>query len=134
MFAQDSAPSHPSNLVQDYLQEWLSSSPDCSPLNYYFWNKVKGKVYGNRLNQSFENEWELKKWIISVWNDIVFNLPEILQAIKQFVGGLDVFFIRKPFFWLSLNLLNINARNQAEIFLIIFLNFCLIVFFNSLFT
>ena len=56
MFAKDSAPSHPSNLVQDYLQEWLPSSPDSSPLNYYFWNKVKGKVYGNRLNQSFENE------------------------------------------------------------------------------
>ena len=74
----------------------------------------------------------MKKWIKSVWNDIAFNLAEILQAIKKFVGGLDVFFIRKPFFWLSLNL-TLNARNQAEIFLTIFLNFCLIVFFNPLF-
>ena len=132
MFAKDSAPSHPSNLVQDYLQEWLPSSPDCSPLNYYFWNKVKGKVYGNRLNQSFENEWELKKWIKSVWNDIAFNLAEILQAIKKFVGGLDVFFYKKTIF-LAEPQLNINARNQAEIFLTIFLNFCLIVFINPLF-
>ena len=31
----------------------------------YFWNKVKEKVYENRLNKLFENERELKKWIES---------------------------------------------------------------------
>ena len=52
IFVQGNAPSHRSNLVQDFLQEalslsfiktlgWPPSSPDCSPLDYYFWNKVK---------------------------------------------------------------------------------------------
>ena len=49
IFVQDNAPSHHSNHVQDFLQEalnlrfvktpeWPSSSPDRSPLDYYFWN------------------------------------------------------------------------------------------------
>ena len=49
IFLQDNAPSHRSNLVQDFLQETLNSrfikthecplsSPDCNPLDYYFWN------------------------------------------------------------------------------------------------
>ena len=74
IIVQDNAPSHCSNLVQDFLQETLNSSfikthewppslPDCNPLDYYFWNKVKEKVYENRLNKPFENAKELKKWI-----------------------------------------------------------------------
>ena len=65
-FVQGNAPSHRSNLVQDFLQEtfnsrfiktheWSSSSPDFNPLDYYFWNKVNQKVYENRLNKPFEN-------------------------------------------------------------------------------
>ena len=88
IFVQDNSPSHRSNLVQDILQEALNSrfikthewpqwSPDCNPLDYYFWNKVKEKVYENRLNKPFENDKELKKRILSVWKDIAFSLPEI---------------------------------------------------------
>ena len=80
--------SHLSNPVQDILQEALNSrfikthewpqwSPDCNPLDYYFWNKVNEKVYENRLNKPFENDKELKKRILSVWKDIAFSLPEI---------------------------------------------------------
>ena len=50
MFIQDSAPSHRLNLVQDFLtekiekrfikhNEWPPASPDCNPLDYYFWEK-----------------------------------------------------------------------------------------------
>ena len=53
--AQENAPSHRSNLVQDFLQEtlhsrfiktheWPPSSPDSNPLDYYFWNKMKEKL------------------------------------------------------------------------------------------
>ena len=99
IFVQDNAPSHRSNLVQDFLQEtlnsrfiktheWLPSSAEYNPLDYYFWNKVKEKVYENRLNKPFENKRELKKWIESVWKDINISLPEIRRAIKQFAGRL----------------------------------------------
>ena len=75
--------------------EWSSSSPDFNPLDYYFWNKVKEKVYENRLNKPFENKRELKKWIESVWKDITFSLPEIRRAIKQFAGRLKAVKERK---------------------------------------
>ena len=99
IFVQDNAPSHRSNLVQDFSQEILNSrfikthewpplSPDCNFLGYFFSNKVKQKVYENRLNKTFENERELKKRIKSVWKDIAFSLPEIQRAIKQFAGRL----------------------------------------------
>ena len=99
IFVQDNAPSNRSNFAQDFLQEtlnshfiktheWPPSSPDYNPLDYYFWNKVKEKVYENRRNKPFENERELKKRIESVWKDIAFSLPEIRRAIKQFAGRL----------------------------------------------
>ena len=55
-FIQDSTPYHRSNLVQNFLRErlhsrfiksseWPPSSPDCNPLDYHFWNKIKEKVY-----------------------------------------------------------------------------------------
>ena len=99
IFVQHNAPSHRSNLVQDILQEllnsrfiktheWPPSSHDYNPLDYYFQNKVKEKVYENRLNKPFENEIEFKKRIESVWKDIAFSLPEIRRAIKQFAGRL----------------------------------------------
>ena len=52
IFIQDSATSHTSNLVQNFLNEtiprrfinkdqWPPRSPDGNPLDYYFWNSVK---------------------------------------------------------------------------------------------
>ena len=49
---------------------------------------MKEKLSENRLNEPFENERELKKWIKSVWKDIAFSLPEIRRAMKQFAGRL----------------------------------------------
>ena len=74
IFPQDSAPSHRSNLVQNFLKEKLGSklikhaecppsSPDCSLLDYHFWNKIKEKVYENRFGQPFKSEDKLKKKI-----------------------------------------------------------------------
>ena len=56
IFIQDSELSHRANIVQDFLKEkmdkrfiehteWPPSSPDCNPLDYLFWNKIKEKVY-----------------------------------------------------------------------------------------
>ena len=56
IFVQDSAPSHRSNLIQNFLEqtlkcrfikcvEWPPSSPDVNPLDYFFWDLVQTKVY-----------------------------------------------------------------------------------------
>ena len=52
IFIQDSAPSYRANIVEGFLNEklgkrfinhteWPQSSPDCNPLDYHFWNKIK---------------------------------------------------------------------------------------------
>ena len=95
IFLQDSAPSHGSNLVQNFLNEtlrnrfvkkteWPPSSPDCNPLDYYFWNKVKTEVYRDRLNKPFKDEEELKEKIKKVWKHVAFELPEIRKSFKEF--------------------------------------------------
>ena len=99
VYIQDSAPSHRSNLVQGYLKdklrtrfvksgEWPPASPDCNPLDYHFWDKLKVKVYEGRFNQPFDNEKQLKRRIRTVWNEMATDLVEIRKALKQFVPRL----------------------------------------------
>ena len=75
-FIQDSAPSHGTKIIQNFLRgelksrfantEWRPSSPDCNLLDYYFWNKVKEKVYSGHDAKHFEDEKKLKNRIFSV--------------------------------------------------------------------
>ena len=99
-FIQDSAPSHRSNLVQEFLKdqlksrfvkssEWPPASPDCSPLDYHFWNLAKEKVYEDRFDKPFANETELKKRIKKVWPECAGNVKEIRKALKQFTPRLN---------------------------------------------
>ena len=101
IFLQDSAPSHRSNLVQNFLNErlvskfikhteWLPSSPDYNPLNYDFWNKIKEKVQEDRFGQPFKSEDELKKKIKKALSEVGQDLPEIRKALKQFPVDLHV--------------------------------------------
>ena len=96
IFLQDGAPSHSSNLVQDFMNErlrkrfikktdWPPSSPDCNPLDFYFWDAVKAEVYRGRLNKPFENEEQLKRKIKSVWKKVGSNREIIRKALKQFI-------------------------------------------------
>ena len=98
-FIQDGAPSHTAKITQEFLQktlrsrfvkscEWPPYSPDCNPLDYYFWNAVKEKVYANRLNKPFNNLDELKEKIKEVWSECATNTEEIRKALKQFVPRL----------------------------------------------
>ena len=101
IFVQDGASSHTSHLVQNFLwetlknrfvfkDEWPPSSPDSNPLDYYFWNQVKLKVYqGRPFNQPFQDEKELLSRIRRVWKDCANNLPEIRKSIKQFIPRLE---------------------------------------------
>ena len=114
MFIQDSAPSHRSNLVQDFLtekidkhfikyNEWPPPSPDCNPLDYYFWDKIKIKVYGDRFNQAFENEKALKKKIKKIWPEVSHDLKEIRNALQQFIPRLTAVHEKENFVRLICN-------------------------------
>ena len=98
LFAQDSAPSDRLNMVQDVLEktlkshlvkylEWSSSSPELNPLDYFFWNLVKTKVYQGRAGELFSSEEKLKTKI-AVWKDCVTDLKLLRKSIKQFVPRL----------------------------------------------
>ena len=99
IYAQDGATSHTANITQDYLKEtlglrfimkseWPPASPDTNPLDYYFWNAVKEKVYEGRMGRPFNDESELKQKIRSVWNECATNTEEIRKAFRQFVPRL----------------------------------------------
>ena len=77
IFLQDGATSHTSNLVQNFLKEtiprrfitkdkWPPKSPDTNPLDYYFWSRVKSKVYEGRFIKPFESEEEMITKIKSI--------------------------------------------------------------------
>ena len=98
LFAQDSAPSDRLNMVQDVLEktlkshlvkylEWSSSSPELNPLDYFFWNLVKTKVYQDRAGELFSSEEKLKTKM-AVWKDCATDLKLLRKSIKQFVPRL----------------------------------------------
>ena len=73
-FVQDSAPSHRANQLQNFLKQnlksrfvnntdWPPKSPDCNPLDYYFWDCVQDKVYDGRYCYPFATIDELKRRI-----------------------------------------------------------------------
>ena len=79
-FAQDSAPSHCANQVQNFLKQKLKSKfvkntdwppklPDWNPLDYYFWNRVREKVYDGRYCYPLATIDELKRRICNVWDE-----------------------------------------------------------------
>ena len=116
IFVQDSAPSHRSNLVQDFLEktlkrrfvkcvEWPPSSPDVNPLDYFFWDLVKTKVYQGRAGEPFSSEEELKTKIKAVWKDCATDLKPLRKAIKQFVP-------RYPFYWCRVQMKKKRKRKK----------------------
>ena len=85
IFVQDSAASHRSNLVQDFLEKslkrrfvkcvvWPLFSPDVNPLNYFFWDLLKTKVYRGRAGEPFSLQDELITKIKAVWKDCATDL------------------------------------------------------------
>ena len=68
--------------------QWPPNSLDTNPLDYYFWSKVKSKVYEGRINQPFKNEEEMISRIKAVWKECATNLTEIRKAMKEFPGRL----------------------------------------------
>ena len=67
---------------------WPPSSPDTNPLDYWFWDAVKSKVYDGRAGRPFDSEQELKNTIKRVWSSVVSDKKTIRKVIKQFVPRL----------------------------------------------
>jgi len=99
-FIQDGATSHSDKRVQAFLhsslgrrfvlaEDWPPYSPDCNPLDFYFWNEVKDKVFEGRHNNPFKTEDQLKSRILEVWDQCATNLTPIRKAICQFVPRLQ---------------------------------------------
>ena len=99
-FVQDSAPSQHANQVQNFLKQKLKSrfvkntdrppkSPDCNPLDYYFWDRVQEKVCDGRYCYPFSTIDELKGRIRDVCDECATDLPQIRKAMKQFLPRLE---------------------------------------------
>ena len=103
IFVQDSALSHRSNFVQDFLEktlkrcfvkcvEWPPSLSDLNYLfiylDYFFWDLVQTKLYQGRAGEPFSSEEELKTKIKAVWKDCATDMKLLRKAIKQFVPRL----------------------------------------------
>ena len=91
---QHSGPSHRTKIIQNFLREELKSRfvantewppffPDCNLVGYYFWNKVKEKVYSGRDAKNFESEKYLKDRIFSVYDQCPTNVESLRKARKQ---------------------------------------------------
>ena len=88
-----------SNLVLWFLKDTLKrgyiaknarppSSPDTNPLDRWFRDAVKWKVYDVRAGRPFDNEQGLKNTMKRVWSSVVSDKKTIWKAIKQFVPRL----------------------------------------------
>ena len=62
--------------------QWPLKSPDSNLMDYFFWNKVKMKVYEDRLNTPPESEKEMISKIKSVLKECASNLVEIQKSMK----------------------------------------------------
>jgi len=94
IFVQDGCTSHTATKTQDFLRaqlgdknEWPPHSPDCDPVDYFFWNQLKLKVYEG-LREPFQDIPSLQERIIEVWNNVV-ELPVLRRAIDQFLPRLQ---------------------------------------------
>ena len=64
-------------------EEWPPSSSDVNPLDFFYLEFAKTKVYKGRSEKLFASEAELNKKIKSVWNICANDLVPIRKAIKQ---------------------------------------------------
>ena len=78
-------------MIQNFLKKTLkrrflkcvecpSSSPDVKPLDYFFWDLVKTKVYQGRAGEPLSSEEELKTKIKAVWKDFATDLKPDLKS------------------------------------------------------
>ena len=100
LWHQDSAPAHASRMTASWLknndvdfiskEEWLPSSPDCAPCDFFLWGYVKWRVKKRQVS----NLDELKDIIIQEMNNIphkmitkaIFSMPQRLREVHEAHG------------------------------------------------
>lgn len=94
IYVQDGASAHTSNLAQEFLKktfgrdgfvnknQWPPKSPDLNPLDYWFWNSLKEKVYEGRT-EPFESIEQLKRRVKRVWQSAIDD-TQLKKSILQF--------------------------------------------------
>lgn len=99
IYVQDGASAHTSNLVQHYLKDefglhgfvnksqWPPKSPDLNPLDYWFWNALKEKVYEGRRTP-FTSVDQLKRRVRRVWQSAI-NEDHLQKSILEFKKRLN---------------------------------------------
>ena len=65
--------------------EWSPSSPNVNPLDLFFWDLAKTKVYQGRAEQPFSSEEELKTNLKAVRKGCATDLKPLRKVIKQLV-------------------------------------------------
>ena len=68
--------------------EWPFSSSDVNPLDYFFWDLVKPKVYQDKAGEPFSLGEELKTKKKAAWKIFATDLKPLRKVIKQFVHRL----------------------------------------------
>ena len=62
--------------------QWPPNSPDCNPLDFFFWDAIKREVYRDR-QERFQSLDELKRRIQRVWKQS-YDVETSRKAILQF--------------------------------------------------
>lgn len=104
-FQQDGAPPHRARVIMDYLKQtypgrlislggnvlWPPRSPDLSPLDFYLWGYLKGKVYDNNpttLAQLKENiEREIAAIPLNTLTNVMLNFRNRMIECQAQNGG-----------------------------------------------
>ncbi|GBL80576.1 hypothetical protein AVEN_225266-1 [Araneus ventricosus] len=103
MFQQDEAPPHWGSLVRDFLDEtfpdrwsgrdgptpWPPHSPDITPLDFFFWDYIKDRVFATPIADVEELKARIQAAVCTVtedmlkntWRELEYRL-DILRATK----------------------------------------------------
>ena len=105
-FQQDGAPAHTANISLDFLEqffadriiskrvpthEWPARSPDLTPLDFWLWGDLKGKVYENKpttIDELKENiKWEILQIPQETISNVFDNMMKRIDHCRAAGGG-----------------------------------------------
>ena len=109
---QDGAPAHGSRAMREFLQgvftdgiialhhaiEWPPISPDLTPCDYFFWGRLKNKVYSTPP----EDTGELRERILNEVNLLKANRP----MVRRVIAGMR----RKLQLWVERNGIHVEGN------------------------
>ena len=105
LWHQDSAPAHASRKTKEYLEkrhvkyitrdEWLPSSPDCAPCDFWLWGYLKGKVEKRPCGCLAELENIIREECQNIPHKMVTNALKAMLARLREVSASDGHHLKK---------------------------------------